>query len=103
VTGSSYASQDGSTTGFGLASAAQGTLETFWPGGIRNRLYDVESGERLTVPAIPCSFDGPWATFGQYNACVLRALNAYKDAGVLTDAERNRLRDSARRAFDEEQ
>lgn len=103
VAGSSYASQDGSTTGFGLGSAAQGTLDTFWPGGFRNRLYDVESGERLTVPAIPCSFDGAWATFGQYNACVLRALNAYKEAGVLTDAERNRLRDSARRAFAEAQ
>lgn len=103
VGGSSYASQDSLVTTFGLGQASSGTVEVLWPGGVRNRLYDVQAGERLLAPEIPCSFDADWQNFGQYNACVMQALNGYLQAGLISDAERNRLRDSARRAFEEAQ
>lgn len=103
VAGSSYASQNSSTIGFGLGSASRGSLEVFWPGGSRNRVYDVESGERVTVPLIPCSYDGDWANRGEYESCVNQALNGYLQADAISPAERNRLRSSAQRAFDESQ
>ena len=74
-----------------------------WPGAIRNRLYDVAASEKVLLPFIPCSFDGVWENFGEYNSCVMEALEIYKDAGHITSQERNRLRDSARRAFEETQ
>lgn len=99
IGGSSYASQDSLAANFGLGAAPSGTVDVLWPGGVRNRLYQVTTGERVTMPHIPCSYDGAWKNFGKYNACVMKALNRYKKAGVLTSAERNRLRYSARRAF----
>jgi len=99
--GSNFNSQDELTRRFGLGTAASGDLEVLWPGGVRNKLFDVQSGESLLIPEIPCSFDGAWGNFGLYNACVMQALNAYKDAGLITDAQRNRLRDSAVQAFNE--
>ena len=99
LAGANFNSQDELTRRFGLGTAAGGDLEVLWPGGVRNKLYGVQAGESLLVPEIPCSYDGDWANFGQYNACVMQALNAYKDAGHLTDAQRNRLRASAVQAF----
>jgi hypothetical protein len=101
LAGANFNSQDELTRRFGLGTASSGDLEVLWPGGVKNRLYDVQAGETLLVPEIPCSYDGAWGNFGQYNSCVMQALNSYKDAGLITDAERNRLRDSARRAYDE--
>ncbi|MGD2115098.1 MAG: CRTAC1 family protein [Acidobacteriota bacterium] len=101
--GSSYASQNALEVGFGLGDGAQGTVDVLWPGGVRNRLYAVGSGERILFPHIPCSYDGSWSNFGQYNSCVMQALNTYKDAGLITDAERNRFRDSAWQAYQDAQ
>jgi enediyne biosynthesis protein E4 len=101
--GSSYGSQHDLTLGFGLGPAAGGTVEVSWPGGVKNRLYGVQAGESLLLPEIPCSFDADWGNFGQYNSCVMQALNGYKDAGHITSAQRNRLRDSARQAFHDSQ
>jgi hypothetical protein len=97
--GSSYASQNSLELGFGLGIRERGTLEVLWPGGVRNALFGVEAGERVMMPYIPCSYDGPWNTFGQYNSCVMQSLNDYMQAGVITAAERNRLRQSAARAY----
>ena len=99
--GSSYASQDDLEVAFGLGEATGGTLEVLWPGGVHNRVYGVQAGERLTVPEIPCSYDGDWGNFGLYNACVMQALNGYLEAGVISADQRNRLRDSAWQAFNE--
>jgi hypothetical protein len=101
--GASYASQDTLAKTFGLGAASSSNVEVLWPGGIRNRVYDVAAGESLTVPHIPCDFAGAWSNFGHYNACVMQALNGYKHAGVISAAEKNRLRDSAVRAFNEAQ
>ena len=99
--GSSYASQNSLEVGFGMGAASQGTVDVLWPGGVRNRLYDVSSGEKILFPHIPCSYDGSWKNFGQYNACVTTALNRYRNAGLITNQERERFRDSAWQAYHE--
>ena len=99
--GASYGSHDGVVKNFGLGSATSGTAEVLWPGGVRNKVYDVAAGETLELVEIPCSYDADWKNFGQYNSCVMQALNGYKNAGVIDAAMKNRLRDSARRAYDE--
>ena len=102
VGGGSHASQDSLIVHFGLGAAPKGTVDVLWPGGTRNRLYDVAAGERLAVPEIPCSFDGSWKNFGQYNSCVRTALNRYMQTGVIDAGQRQRLIDSAVRAFNEQ-
>jgi len=101
IGGASYASQNSLAAGFGLGDAADGTVEVLWPGGDRNCLHDVADGERVLVPHIPCSYDGNWKNFGKYNSCVMQALNEYKQEGLIDAHYRNRLRDSARQAFNE--
>lgn len=103
VGGSSYASQDSKVVTFGLGQAGSGLVEVMWPGGARNRLYDVQAGERLVLPEIPCSYDGGWKNRGLYESCVMQALNSYLQAGEIDTIQRNRLRDSAIRAFDDAQ
>jgi hypothetical protein len=99
--GSSHESQHALEQVFGLGSAAKGTLEVLWPGGTRNRVYDLGSGERLTMPEIPCSFTGTWADRRSYVSCVDRALIDLRGANVITNSERQRLRQSAVRAYDD--
>jgi len=101
VGGASYGSEDELAARFGVGTAAGGDLEVLWPGGVRNRLYDVAAGERVTVPEIPCSYDGDWGNFGLYNACVMQALTSYVAAGTIDAHELGRLRDSAERAYHE--
>ena len=96
--GSSHESQHSLTQMFGLGSQTRGTLEVLWPGGTRNRLYDVRAGERLTLPEIPCSFTTKSSYFS-YRRCVNDALNDLKNAGVINNALRSRLRGSALKAY----
>ena len=98
VGGSSYASQDALAAHFGLGSAAGGTVEVLWPGGVRNRLYDVRSGERVVFPEIPCSIDDEALTLRGYLACLLNNLDELVDAGVIGAGERARFLVSAVRA-----
>lgn len=99
--GSSYASQHTLARQFGLGSAHKATVEVLWPGGVRNRLYNVRAGERVVFPEIPCSLDAN-QPFGQFMSCVRTALDDLVDAGVLSRGERARFLGSAARAFQEE-
>ena len=99
--GGSYASQDSLAATFGLGSADIGTVEVLWPGGARNRLYDVRRSERIVLPEIPCSFTGNGLAHAQYRACVETALDEILARGVLDRALRARLLSSALRAFGE--
>lgn len=100
--GSSHASQHALDGRFGLGLAPRGRVEVLWPGGVRNRLYDVASGERVVVPEIPCSFDAPWPDEAAYLTCVARALDDLVTGAQLTTAQATRLLLSAVRAFREE-
>jgi hypothetical protein len=97
--GSSHASQDSLTASFGLGSAKAGTVEVLWPGGTRNRLYNVRRFERIEFPEIPCSFDDEWASVRPYARCVNDALDDLVEAGALNRVERARFFVSALIAF----
>jgi hypothetical protein len=95
------AGADGRTPCFGLGLAPRGTAEVLWPGGVRNRLYDVAAGESLRVPEIPCSFAAAWPDADAYATCVGDALDAWVSAGAVDAALAARLLASALRAFQE--
>ena len=97
VGGSSYASQDALAAHFGLGDEELGLLEVQWPGGVRNRLYNVRAGEHVVFPEIPCSFDGFTTQWG-YLGCLTRSLDDLVDHGVLSHVERVRFLMSALRA-----
>jgi len=99
--GSSHAGQDDYTRGFGLGTATRGTADVMWPGGVKNRLYDVKPGERLNLPEIPCDYSASWPSKNAYRACVDLALTRLQTAGVINSAYRTRLRDSALTAYDD--
>jgi enediyne biosynthesis protein E4 len=101
--GSSDASQDRLATTFGLGSAQSGTVDVLWPGGVRNRLYDVRPSERIALPEIPCDFTRDWGGHSQYRACVETALNELVACGVLNQSLRARFLSSALRAFADSQ
>lgn len=100
--GSSYASQNSLTVQAGMGAATTGTVEVQWPGGVRNRLYDVAASERVLLPEIPCSYDAAVARI-EYEKCVKESLKDLRHprAGVLTHAQADRLEASALRAYDE--
>jgi hypothetical protein len=100
--GSSYASQDALELGFGLGDERWGRIEVLWPGGVKNRLYLVRAGERVTFPEIPCSFDGEWPTLGHYARCLRRSLRDLVDAGTIDRREKGRFFASAILAYLEE-
>jgi hypothetical protein len=107
--GSSYASQDSLVMTFGLGTAAKGTLEVLWPGGVVNRLYNVAADEEITVPEIPCSivnFDGglpvnasPTARRNKYEKCVKESLKDLVRQHVIDQSFANRLESSALQAY----
>ena len=101
LAGASYASQDALTSNFGLGAADRGTVDIQWPGGVRNRLYNVRHGATVLMPEIPCSIDTT-SRRGPYTGCVVSSLNALKQAGVITGRQKARLLVSALRAYREE-
>ena len=98
--GSSYNSVDSMIAHFGMGTTAEGTVEVLWPGGNRNRLYDVKAGESLTLPEIPCSFTGNSNRNG-FRRCTNEALKDLVKKGVITQSYSNRLSASALRAYDD--
>ena len=99
--GASYASQDALETVFGLGVAGGGTVDVLWPGGVRNRLYDVARGEHVLLPEIPCDFAAGGSGEGEYRGCVRAALDDLVAAKVLRRADTRRYLASALRAYAE--
>jgi enediyne biosynthesis protein E4 len=98
--GGSHASQDSRIMNFGLGTATKGTVEITWPGGVKNILFDVRADELINFPEIPCDYrTSSWKNFGLFNACVTTALDQLRNTGQITQADRERFRDSARRVF----
>jgi enediyne biosynthesis protein E4 len=102
LAGASYGSQNTLTTHVGLGEAPEGTLEIVWPGGVRNRLYEVKAGETLLVPEIPCSYTSD-VRRNEYRRCVREAVQDLRRGRnpVLTREQARRIQDSAERAFEE--
>lgn len=96
--GSSYASQHALAQTFGLGVEGKGTVEILWPGGVKNRLYDVVAGEKLTLPELPCDFSAN-VTKAAHLACVDAALDEIDGAGAIPHGLKSRLRESAKKAY----
>lgn len=99
--GASHMSQDSLTRTFGMERANKGTVDVLWPGGVRNRYDFVRDGDNLVLPEIPCSYDTTDSRH-TYEACVDDALAELKAAGVIDNHMKNKLRQSARRAYRDE-
>lgn len=98
--GSGFASQGSLRAQFGLGSAVRGTAEVQWPGGVKNRLYNVFASERVLLPEIPCSYDSSMSPVA-YTKCVTASLGDLLQAHALTPLEALRLEVSALRAYAE--
>jgi hypothetical protein len=99
IAGGSFASADSLVAGFGLGRVQKGMIEILWPGGVRNRLYDVHAGERIVFPEIPCDWRAVGVEFAEYVACVEDALEGLVEAGAMKRTDRGRFLSSAVRAF----
>lgn len=99
VAGDSYASQNALSSHFGLGRARSGSVDVLWPGGTRNRLYDVREGEAVRVPEIPCSYSADWRDFREYRRCVSKSLQKLVSRGVVGERAERRLYASAVRAY----
>jgi hypothetical protein len=75
-------------------------VDILWPGGIRNRFYDLHATENVVLPEIPCSYDGDWDSKHDYRQCVGQALDQLSQQGKTGGGMRGRLMASAMRAFD---
>lgn len=100
--GSSYASQHALEQVFGLGTQSKGTVDVSWPGGKKNRLYDVQDGEKITFPEIPCSYAGGFPSKNAYRQCVDTAIASLRTSNVLTTSQAARFKSSAYKAWDDE-
>jgi hypothetical protein len=97
--GSSYASENSLTVEVGMGTASRGTVEVLWPGGVKNRLYDVHASERLVLPEIPCGFDSTMSR-KDYAKCVTASLADLTGRHVVTVVDAARLEVSALLAYE---
>ena len=98
--GASHIAQSSHALNFGVGMANQGVVDILWPGGVRNRLYGVQSGESVVMPEIPCSIDTK-SSIVKYRECVKKSLDSLKAVGIVSNKARKRLLDSALRAYKE--
>lgn len=98
--GSSYGSCHSLEKTFGLADAEVATVEILWPGGVRNKLYDVEHGERIVFPEIPVDYDSDLDR-SDYEDIVAGVLSAFGDEGVISTDQVDPFLTSALRAYDQ--
>jgi len=88
VAGSSYASQNALAAHFGLGRESEADAEVLWPGGGRQVVRGLKSGERVVVPEIPC--DEPAET-ESHRRCLETALDRLVETGVLSATESQRF------------
>jgi hypothetical protein len=98
IAGSSFESQDSLVADFGLGQATKGTVDVVWPGGVRNRLYDVHSHETLVFPEIPFSYNAN-IPFDAYLQGVQQSLAGLVRSGSLQPDLADRFLSSAVRAY----
>jgi hypothetical protein len=103
VSGSSFLSQNSLILGYGLGHATKGVLEVLWPGGVRNRLYDVPrgiaGGRPLVMAEIPISFDDPTISLAAYLVRVAAHLAGLVRDGLISLADATWFQASATRAY----
>lgn len=99
IAGASYASQNSLELLFGLGSKNVNYVEVFWPGGTKNRIYNVKRGTKsLLFPEIPCSYDDVNLSFSEYRQCLFSSLKELIQSEVIPVAHAVKLYDSAIKA-----
>ena len=98
VSGESFGSQHSPRRNFGLGRGCTGTVDVLWPRGVRNRLYSVRNKEILTIPELPCSFDGDFNSETLYRRCVRKSISTMVVSKIVTREFGRRLRTSAMKA-----
>ncbi|MFB6206007.1 MAG: CRTAC1 family protein, partial [Haloglomus sp.] len=98
--GASFGSCHSLEKTFGLGDSGSATVEVLWPGGHRNRLYDVATEERIVFPEIPYDYASDLDK-SAYESGVEAALQQYADAGEIPAEHVDRFRKSAVRAYEE--
>jgi hypothetical protein len=107
IGGDSHASTNSKVVDVGMGSATVGTVEVDWPGPngpVRNKLYDVQAGEKVVFPEIPCSYDVAGQSRGDFDKCVKTALQNFRHPGVEIISNPDgykRFSDNMLRAYDE--
>ena len=99
VGGASYASQDALEAEFGLGDSARAHIDVLWPGGARNRLYNVPAGAVITFPEIPCNYTDVDNGIFDFLTCMIGSLDELVEAGHLTRLQRLRFLASGIRAY----
>lgn len=99
--GTGYLSADSPVINAGIGRADSATVEIAWPGGVRNRFYDVGAGTTLVAPEIPCSYTDSETSLTAYTGCVATALANLADAGIIDDSSATSFLEDALRARDE--
>jgi hypothetical protein len=99
--GSSMNSMHSQILNFGLAKRTEGTVDVRWPSGFHNRIYQVQAGETLNFPEIPCSYDAPHQSYHDYHKCVVDALGPLTRKGFVQADQRDRILSSAKQAWNE--
>jgi len=99
VSGATHASSHSIELTFGLEDDDKGSVEVVWPGGTRNLIYNVNAGETLLIPEIPCSFDDKSLTKSLYKECVTNALSELLSADVIDPKLFKKLYKSSVRSF----
>jgi len=97
--GSSHLLQDSLTVSVGLGNAIKGNVEIIWPGGVRNKLKNVMTGERLIIPEIHVSFADKSLSKSEYMNKLQTSLNELMATGIITKKFSKRLHKSAVTSF----
>lgn len=99
MAGSSTMSQSSITAIFGMGnSSSDAMIDILWPGGIKNRVYDVQAKSDLLLPEIPCSYDDLTISRRDYYLCVRDSLEEYRLKGFINRRMERKLFFSALRA-----
>ena len=93
-----FASQSALAQLFGLGRAETATVEVLWPGGRVDRLDDVQAGERIVFPEIPCDPRDPSLGGQEYRSCVAGALEVLRERDLISPSLAERFLASALRA-----
>jgi hypothetical protein len=101
VSGASHTAAHSLESLFGMGDSNHGIVEILWPGGIKNKLYDIHAKETVVFPEIPCSYTDLSMRLRQYKRCVYRALDELEKKGVINLEQESRFKESAIRAFKE--
>ena len=88
--GASFGSQDSPSAGFGLGDATQGTVIVQWDNGTQNRIAEVQAGERLVLPEVPCDFATSSKDPITHLQCVRDETAALVAAGYMDEELRER-------------